>query len=272
MGLGWIDPRDYGFRHFMLLERFQIRMMLDSRGWRNEKEEWRRDMGAALNAHPDIKWYLGARCPERAGILSELAAGAREEFNAEELMEAEARLAESIEDFMVYTTPERMAEQCDFIAGWERRRLYEMADFAGKVVLDVGAGSGRLAFAAAELAREVYAVEPVGTLREYMRERIRTEGIRNVRVTDGMADSLAYPDGMFDIVMSGHVVGDDYEGELRELERVVKSGGWILDCPGDSRDREMRPSEEALGRGYEQMDYIGTYGKTIMRYRKRIVK
>ncbi|KLU59524.1 hypothetical protein CEB3_c45140 [Peptococcaceae bacterium CEB3] len=53
-----------------------------------------------------------------------------------------------VEDFVVYTTPEVMAEKCDFIRGWSKERLFELADSAGKTVLDVGAGSGRLTFAA----------------------------------------------------------------------------------------------------------------------------
>ncbi|NLL34820.1 MAG: hypothetical protein GX257_05880 [Clostridiales bacterium] len=49
-----------------------------------------------------------------------------------------------VEDFIVYTTPEVMAEKCDFIRGWSKERLFQLADFAEKSVLDVGAGSGRL--------------------------------------------------------------------------------------------------------------------------------
>lgn len=79
-------------------------------------------------------------------------------------------------------------------------------------MLDVGAGSGRLTFAAAEKAAFVYASEPVGTLREFMRDKIAEEGIRNVRVLDGFADSLPFPDDTFDVVMSGHVVGETMTG------------------------------------------------------------
>jgi predicted RNA methylase len=65
-----------------------------------------------------------------------------------------------------------MAEKCDFIRGWSKERLFELADLTSKVVLDAGAGSGRLTFAAAEKAAQIYACEPVATLREFMREKI----------------------------------------------------------------------------------------------------
>ena len=164
-----------------------------------------------------------------------------------------------------------MQAKCDFIYAWDRERLFELADFHGKTVLDVGSGSGRLAFAAACQAAEVYASEPVDTLREYLRDRIRREQIGNIRVVDGMADSLAYPDNTFDIVMSGHVVGDDYEAELAEIFRVVKSGGWVLDCPGD-QSRECRPSRELLQRGFEELCYQGSLGQKVYRYRKQVFK
>lgn len=61
-----------------------------------------------------------------------------------------------------------------------RRRLLELTDFRDKVVLDVGAGTGRLTFAAAQEARHVYASEPCDRLREYLREKISREGIPNV--------------------------------------------------------------------------------------------
>ena len=41
MGLGWINPNDYSFNAFLLLERFQIKLMMESGGWRNDNAEWR---------------------------------------------------------------------------------------------------------------------------------------------------------------------------------------------------------------------------------------
>jgi len=52
MALGWINPEDYSFNSFLLLERFQIRLMMNTGGRRNEKAEWRYSMGVALNANP----------------------------------------------------------------------------------------------------------------------------------------------------------------------------------------------------------------------------
>ncbi|MDR0287781.1 MAG: class I SAM-dependent methyltransferase [Clostridiales bacterium] len=57
-------------------------------------------------------------------------------------------------------------------------------------------------------------------------------GIKNVRVLDGLVTELPFPDNTFDIVMSGHVVGDDWDNEIAEIIRVCKPGGWLVDCRG----------------------------------------
>lgn len=269
--LNWIKPEDYSFNSFLLLERFQIALMMKSCGWRNNSMEWKCSMGIALNANPGVRWYLERRCPECAEIIAKLIAAAPQVTDAQQVREAEIYALGSVEDFTTYTTPEIMADKCDFIRGWDKARLFELADLHGKIVLDVGAGSGRLTFAAAEKAAWVYASEPVGTLREYMRDKIKAEGIKNVRVLDGLLPDLPFPDDIFDIVMSGHVVGDDWEPEIAELTRVCKPGGWLLDCPGDS-ETDMKPSLELTNRGWEEFYYVGSFGKDVYNYRKHVVK
>ena len=271
MGLDWINPEDYSFNCFLLLERFQIRLMLESGGWRNNKDEWKYNMGLALRANPAVKWYLEHKCPECAPVLNQITAEAPIITNAEEVRKAEVYALASVEDFVTYTTPEVMETNCQYIREWDKDRLYELTDFKDKIVLDVGAGSGRLTFAAAAFAKEVCASEPVGTLREYIRAKATKDNITNVRVTEALATSIPYPDNSFDIVMSGHVVGDEWDAESAELTRVCKSGGWLLDCPGDeicSCDRGEQ-QDELVKRGWERMSYIGNGGGNVYRYRKQ---
>lgn len=263
---GWINPEEYSFNHFLLLEEFQIRLALENRGWKKDKEAWNRNMGIALAANPVVAWYFKNRAPKIAHIVDELIASAPV-VSKEDIHDAEVAMLLAHEDFTIHTTPEKMAKGCDYIRGWEESRLLNLTDFNGKVVLDIGAGSGRLTFAAAKHASMVYAVEPVGTLREFMRKKIGDEGITNVRITDGFVENLPYPNELFDVVMSGHVIGDDLEVELAEKARVCKIGGVMLNVPGDS-EFHIGSYRTLVEQGWEEIHYIGSYGKDVHIHRK----
>ncbi|MDD6049913.1 MAG: class I SAM-dependent methyltransferase [Clostridiales bacterium] len=264
MALNWIDVNDYDFNCILLLERFQLRYLCEC------AEDIRGEMGVALRAHSAVKWYIAALLPEHAKRLDEMTRQAGD-VSPEELRRCECAVLGWMEDFVTYTTPEVMATHCPFVYGWDKARLYEIADLTGKRVLDVGSGNGRLTFAAAEKAAEVFAVEPVGTLRHFLQESCKARGIRNVRVTEGFAEDLPYPDSTFDVVLSGHVVGDDYDAEIAEMTRVCKPGGLILDVPGDQRN-PAAIKQEMVSRGFEALPYTGSFGAQVVRYRKVVKK
>jgi len=264
--LGWMNPEDYSFDCMLQMERFQIRYILG-----NQDEAGRKALATALKANPKVAGFFMSKCPEMAGTVKTLTAQAPENLTPEEIRKAEVQVIGDYEDFAIYTTPNLMSEKCDFIYGWHKERLFELCSLEGKTVLDVGSGTGRLAFAAAEKAAFVVASEPVDSLREYMRDEIARKGITNMRVCDGMCDSLPFPDNSFDVVMSGHVVGDRFREEVDELTRITKPGGWLLDVPGDQQ-RETDRNEALIADGWEEMAYEGTFGRTTYRYRKQVNK
>ena len=165
-----------------------------------------------------------------------------------------------------------MNKNCNYIYNWKEEHLLELVDFKNKLVLDIGSGTGRLTFAAAKLARKVYASEPTDMLREFMRDKIKNERISNVVVVDGTVEHIPYEDNTFDIVMSAHVVGDNYDAELTEMQRVTKHNGYILDCIGDDDRIREKPDEEMLIRGFEYLYHKSTLGGDIYRYRKQVIK
>ncbi len=73
MAFNWINPHEYPFDSLLLMERFQIRLMLDLNGWLNDKDKWIQSIGLALRANQHVKWYLMRRCPERGARISQLA-------------------------------------------------------------------------------------------------------------------------------------------------------------------------------------------------------
>ncbi len=264
MSLNWIDVKDYDFNCILLMEAFQLDYLCAC------GDGVRRELGVTMKEHPSVRWYVSHLLPRHADLLKTLVSDAPD-VSPEELHRCELAVLSWMEDFVTYTTPEVMDEKCPFVYGWDKVRLFEIADFTDKRVLDVGSGNGRLAFAAAERADEVYCVEPVGTLRSYLREKCKAEGIRNIRVTDGFVEDLPYPDNTFDIVLSGHVVGDDYDREIAELERVCKPGGIILDVPGDQH-LDIPLKQELIDHGFDPLPYMGSFGAKVIRYRKVVHK
>jgi len=245
--LSWIKGEDFEFNSFLFTERFRIRQIFS-----RTDDEYLRNMGIALNHNPVVKWYFTHKCPEYAKFIEKVAADHHAgKVSAEEARKAEIYMIEACCDSITYANPEYMAA----IGGWwimresDKAHLFEIIDFKDKIVLDVGSGFGRIAFAAAERAAWVDASGPVDTLREFMRDRAEREGIKNIRVVDGVVLNLPYPDNTFDIVMSGDVVGDEYDAEIAELTRVCKSGGRLLDAPSDASDDEDEENDDRVERG-----------------------
>jgi ubiquinone/menaquinone biosynthesis C-methylase UbiE len=91
-------------------------------------------------------------------------------------------------------------------------------------------------------------------------------------VVDGTVEIIPYPDSMFDIVMSGHVVGDDYEKELAELARVTKPNGYIIDCRGEDDRRIEKPDQQLLDAGFKHTYYKSKTGGDVYKYIKQVIK
>lgn len=261
--LNWIDPNEYDFNCMLLMEGFQIDLILSI-----EDEGFRAALADALRARPAVSWYFAHRLPQKAALVEELVRAGRD---AADIRAAELTVLDGVQDFVIYTTPEQVQSKCDWVYGWNEQRLYELADFAGRIVLDVGSGTGRLAFAAAKRAKFVCSCEPVESLRRFQHQTILQKGIANMRVGDGLCTQLPFPDNSFDIAMSGHVLGDDLDKEIGELSRVVKHGGWLLDCPGDQKRRTAQ-RDELKDRGWEELAYMGSFGQMVYRYRRQVFK
>lgn len=264
----WINPEEFSFNSFLLMDRWLIRMMFTN--YLVDKN-FKRNLAIALEYNSAVKWYFLQKCPEIKPYIESLRIEVPTDIPYEDVRKAEIFIIKEMETSIVYFYPKLMEKNCDYIYNWDKKYLFELADFTDKIVLDIGSGTGRLAFAASEKARRVYASEPTDMLREYLRDKIKANNIKNIIVLDGTVEQIPYEDNTFDIVMSGHVVGDDYDSEISELTRVVKNGGYIIDCIGED-NRKRNPNKELLNRGFEAFYHVSIAGGDIYRYRKRVIK
>lgn len=271
----WIDAREYTMNCFLLFDRWALGWVFadhsDFSWYGQDKEDFDLLMAKALYRYPHVAEFVRAKAPECAPYLDRLAAIPYENWTAEEMRDAETRILQSHETFVVYAYP-RVMNQVNYIKNWDPKYLAELIDLTDMIVLDVGAGTGRLAFEAAKKAKRVYASEPCDTLREYMRDKIKAENIPNVRVLDGFVLALPYEDDTFDAVLSGHVVGDFYEEEIAEMTRVTKDGGWLIICNGDDENRREAPDGELTARGFAWFRHESPEGGVIYNYRKQVKK
>jgi SAM-dependent methyltransferase len=95
-------------------------------------------------------------------------------------------------------------------------------------VIDVAAGNGNAALAAARRYADVTATDYVPELLEHAQRRAQTEGLPLLtRVAD--AEDLPFPDASFDVALStfGVMFAPNQERAAVELMRVVRPGGRI---------------------------------------------
>ncbi|MCI0370224.1 MAG: methyltransferase domain-containing protein [candidate division NC10 bacterium] len=100
----------------------------------------------------------------------------------------------------------------------------------GKVVLDVGAGTGLQTAQFAPRARRVLALDLAADLLRKAREKVTGLGCRNVTFLHGDATFLPLPDGSVDFVCCyGDVIGliPDYATAIAEMARVCRPGGTV---------------------------------------------
>jgi ubiquinone/menaquinone biosynthesis C-methylase UbiE len=116
-----------------------------------------------------------------------------------------------------------------------RERLLEPAHLQpGESVLDVGCGTGTLAIAAKRRvgsAGSVYGIDASPAMIARATKKAKKAGA-GVTFESGLAESLPFPDGRFDVVLSTvmlhHLPRTAREQGVREMGRVLKPGGRLL--------------------------------------------
>lgn len=142
-------------------------------------------------------------------------------------------------DREIATMFDRIAARYDFLnrvlsfgadIGWRRRTIARAGIRPGTLVLDVGAGTGDLSFAAAARGARVVAVDLSAGMLAVLLSRARraTEAQRSrIQPLVGTAESLPLPDASVDRIVTGFTVRNvgDLGRAFAEFRRVLRPGG-----------------------------------------------
>lgn len=232
--LGWMDVSDIDFNALLLLEPLHVHYI--------SQRKPDQATGTAFKGHPAVQWYLKQTYPPVGDYIDKCLTLVKDHPSDEEI--------HSMHDWLIYVLDPAKYDRLAFL-GWDDSSLLEMADFKDKVVLDIGSGTGRLAFAVAPAARVVYAVEPVANLRRYLYEKRERLGVDNLYPLDGSITQIPLEDDFADILMAGHVFGDDFEAEYAEMRRVVRDGGMILLHPGSNAEGDDPAHDFLIEKGFD---------------------
>ena len=240
-GLGWLDTSNISFNALLLLEPFHAVYLAE----RSPDAA----MGTALITNPTVAWYLAQIHPPIQPYIVGCQALADTDPTPVAVRQAECAVLDTMQDWLIYVLDPALYDTLEFLA-WPDDSLLNMADFNDKIVLDVGAGTGRLSFTVAPLAKTVYAVEPVANLRRYLREKSSELGLSNVYPIDGLITQIPFADDFADILMAGHVFGEVPDQELAEMTRAVQDGGMILLHPGTNAKNDDKAHHFLVSEGF----------------------
>jgi hypothetical protein len=185
-----------------------------------------KELAEVLHANPEVRTFLEVRHPAIAGHLTRQLA-AHPPSEGADIVKSEQDLLWAIGDLLVYDTAPEIYDALP-VHDWDFGSVTDAVDLDGKIVIDAGAGSGKVAFGAVSWARYVFAVEPVARLREFMRDKAAASGITNLFVLDGTLDAIPLPTDTGDVLLTCRAIGWRLEEELVEIERVVRAGGVAL--------------------------------------------
>jgi len=116
---------------------------------------------------------------------------------------------------------------------WRRMLVTVARTRPGERVLDVATGTGDVAieFARRTRAGEIIGLDPSSGMLEVGREKLaRLAGMDHVRLVEGDALALPFPDASFDVVTIAFGLRNlpDYGAGIAEMARVLRPGGRLL--------------------------------------------
>jgi len=163
---------------------------------------------------------------------------------------------------------------CEDYQGNIMRALEEIVNPDGLDVLDLGAGTGRLAVMLAPRAKSMRAFDMSEEMLRVCRQKLEAGGLSNWEVEVGDHRQLPVEDGSADLVVSGWSVAylyvwhkdtwrDELEKWLGEMKRVLRRGSFIVLFESLTTGSETPVKLEHLKEYYPWLDEAGFQNKWI---------
>lgn len=254
---------DLKIEDFYLLEPFQINNLPN----RLPEQEF----AAVLFTYPNIKSFLIKKHPPIAEYINKVQEKYGPVKNKNKLDEFTDRLIWEIADLFIYNKyPDLYDSKAIF--KWDYKDITSVTNLKDKIVIDAGAGTGRVAFKAVKDAKTVFAVEPCSNLRNFIRKKAIKNNVTNLFVIDGYLHEIPLPKDFADVLITSNAIGWTLEDELKEIERIVKPGGFVIHLLSSDNKDDVDPFKQHLTKpkwnynytGYEKNKYI------IRKYWKKV--
>jgi SAM-dependent methyltransferase len=203
----------------LLLETFQIIYLAD----RVSVNEF----AILLRTYPVVQRFLLSKYPPIAAFLHRILEENIAVIDPQQTEEQCQDALWEIGDLIIYNKhPELFDAQAPI--KWDMEEITAITTIEGKIVADVGAGSGRIAFLLAPFAQTVFAVEPITSFRQFMKKKAEEKNVKNLFVMDGTLDTIPLPNSSLDILITSNAIGWKLQKELKEIERVIKAKGHAI--------------------------------------------
>lgn len=161
-------------------------------------------------------------------------------------------------DWRLYEVENRAADPDGIIED----AMGEIASWANRILMDIGAGTGYHIERFHMDAAHVIAVEPDPELRIELMQRLATQNLTRTSVLGASAASIPIRDHSIDVAHArfAYFFGPGCEPGLAELERVVRPGGTAFIIDNDLRDGTFASwLREAYGEEASDPDELETF-------------
>ena len=203
----------------LLLESFQIKYLPE----RIPQKEF----ATLLRTYPAIHHFLVNKEPTIIPFIEKVLKENKIVSKPEMVKDYCNEVIWEIGELLIYNKfPETYDSKIKF--NWEIQEILSPNLIHDKIVADVGAGSGILSLLLSDYSKTVYAIEPLGSFRNYLQNRIQKNSIDNIFIIEGFLNRIPLPDHSLDFVFTSNALGWDFDQEQKEIERVIKPGGKAI--------------------------------------------